>query len=337
MGKVLCFGEILLRLSPDIQNNWTQQNLLPAYVGGAELNVAFALAKWNIPVGYCTAMPGNFLSQQLIQTIQQKKIDTSAIHLSGNRIGLYYLQQGSDMKHSTVIYDRANSSFSNLKKGMIDWAIVLKDVSWFHMSAICPAISLSVAEVCEEALKASAAQGITVSIDLNYRAKLWQYGKEPNDVMPGLMQYCDIVMGNIWAAETMLAISMHKSLKENNTKEKYLEASLYTSKQVMEQFPKCTHVANTFRFQQSSYQYYTTLFSENNFLVSQEYCSEDVIDKVGSGDCFMAGLLYGFYHQLPGQEILDFAAAAAFQKFFIKGDSTTKTAEEVKAFIKNYE
>lgn len=335
MNKVLCFGEILLRLSPDNQNAWLNQNLMHTYVGGAELNVAIALALWNIPVSYCTAMPENFLSHQLIENLRQKKIDVSAIKFNGERIGLYYLQQGSDIKHSAVVYDRSNSSFANLKTGMIDWNTVFKDVSWFHLSAICPAVSNSAAEVCKEALDAASAKGITISMDLNYRAKLWQYGKNPKDIMPHLVQYCDVIMGNVWAAETMLSVSI-KELKENDNKENYLKHSSYTSQHILQQFPKCRHVANTFRFQKSNLKYYATLFSKNEFLVSQEYNTEDATDKVGSGDCFMAGLIYGFNHQLPQQETLEFATAAAFQKFFIKGDSTSKTSGEIKAFVKNH-
>src|SRR5690606_20683682 len=135
-----------------------------------------------------------------------KNIDTSAIHYSGSRVGLYYLQQGTDVKNSGVIFDRAGSSFAQLKKGMINWDEVFEGITWFHFSAIAAALSQSAAEVCEEALQAASSKGITISVDLNYRNKLWQYGKQPIEVMPGLVKYCNLVMGNLWAANVMLGI-----------------------------------------------------------------------------------------------------------------------------------
>ncbi len=333
IDKVLCFGEILLRLSPDMHGDWLTKNAMSVYAGGAELNVATALAKWNVPVSYCTAMPDNFLSKQMIHHVKQKNIDTSSIQFTGERIGLYYLEQGAEIKHANIIYDRANSSFANLKNGMIDWEKVLKDVRWFHFSAISPALSASAAEVCEEALQACVSKGITISVDLNYRVKLWQYGKKPHEIMPQLAAHCDVIMGNIWAAETMLSISIDGDVIKENSKEIYLQQSMFSSEKIIQQFPKCKAVANTFRFEKSNLVYYTTLFTSNKLLVSAEYKTEKVNDKVGSGDCFMAGLIYGLYNKLDEQETLDFATAAAFQKLFIEGDSTNKSAEEVRVFI----
>ena len=154
MSKVLCFGELLLRLSPDTEGEWLTDNLMPVFMGGAELNVATALAKWEAPVKYCTALPDNILSKQILHILSEKKIDISSVILSGDKIGIYYLPQGTDIKSQGVIYDRASSSFSQLNKNTIDWDSVLEDVTWFHFSAICPAISHEIAGVCEEALSA---------------------------------------------------------------------------------------------------------------------------------------------------------------------------------------
>ena len=151
MSKIFCFGEILLRLSPELQGEWLRHNRMSAFIGGAELNVATALGKWEVPVMYASAMPDNYLSKEIIADIQQKGIDTSAFHFSGSRLGIYYLPQGADLKHAGVIYDRANSSFAELKPGMINWDQVLENVSWFHFSAISPAVSEDAAAVCEEA------------------------------------------------------------------------------------------------------------------------------------------------------------------------------------------
>ena len=205
-GFVFCFGEILLRMSPVLNRQWIQQASIPVYVGGAELNVASALAKWNVPVRYCSAMPDHYLSHEMMEELQTKNIDVSAVHLSGNRIGVYYLPQGADLKNAGVIYDRAYSSFAELKPGMINWDKALEGCTWFHFSAISPALNENAAAVCKEALQAASAKGLTVSVDLNYRAKLWQYGKKPAEIMPGLVEYCHIIMGNLWSVESLLGI-----------------------------------------------------------------------------------------------------------------------------------
>ncbi|MEP6466467.1 MAG: sugar kinase [Parafilimonas sp.] len=330
---VLSFGEILLRLAPDAGGEWINRNALNVYTGGAELNVASALARWRVPVSYCTAMPDNFLSAQLIKSIQTQNIYTSTIIYTGNKIGLYYLLQGKEIKHEALIYDRLNSSFSELKTGMINWDEVLTGIRWFHFSAIAPALNQNVASVCKEALLACAKKSITVSVDLNHRSKLWQYGKEANEIMPELLQYCDIVMGNIWSAETMLNIIVPQNIHAINTKENYLKQAKKTSEEIINQFPKCKIVANTFRFDKENIEYYGTVFSSNNLYVSASYTTDEVIDRVGSGDCFMAGLIYGVYNHLPFQQIINFATAAGFQKLFIKGDFTDKTVEEINLFI----
>lgn len=337
MGKILSLGELLLRICPDIEGNWLKENSLPFYVGGAELNVATALALWDLPSAYLTALPENMLSEHLINHLQQKNIDTSNILFQGNRIGTYYLPKGKDLKNAGVIYDRAYSSFAELQPETVDWNAVFDDVSWFHFSAICPAINQNVTDVCEEALKAAAAKNIFISLDLNYRAKLWKYGKTPIEIMPNLAQYCNLIMGNIWAANQMLGTVLEDNVQEINTKENYLKHAWETSEAIIKAYPKCEYVANTFRFGDTGIEYYTTLFTDGKLEVSQEYSAEKIVDKVGSGDCFMAGLIYGLYKKLPVKEVLEFATAAAYGKLFIESDATTMSAEEVKNTIKNEE
>jgi 2-dehydro-3-deoxygluconokinase len=250
-------------------------------------------------------------------------------------MGLYFLTKGQDLKHDALIYDRANSGFSGIKPGTINWDKILKDVSWFHFSAICPAISQNVADVCTEVLEAAVERNITISVDLNYRSKLWKYGKTPVEVMPGLVQYCDIVMGNVWAAELMLDIPVVPNIHESGLKSIYLKESLRTSEAILKKFPKCKTVANTFRFDSTKdIKYYTTLYNNSQFYNSKEYETSEVTDKVGSGDCFMAGLIYGFYKNLNPADILEFATAAAFEKLFIMGDATSRTVEDIKNSIK---
>lgn len=329
MSRVLCFGELLMRLSPELGGKWIDQRSIPVFIGGAELNAATALALWNVPVSYCTALPGNYLSAEIVASVQDRGIDTSRIIYSGHRIGSYYLPQGADLKAAGVIYDRAYSSFSELKPGTLDWNELLKDVSWFHFSAINPALNADAAEVCREGAEAAAKKGITVSVDLNYRAKLWQYGKQPLEVMPSLVEHCHLVMGNVWAAEKMLGIPVSKDLPDN--KEAYLEQAERTSEEILRQFPNCRQAANTFRFDAGAgVNYYATLYTEEDLFISAEHKTDYITDKVGSGDTFMAGLIYGNVNGLPAQEIIEFAAAAAFSKLFIKGDATTEAAEAIK-------
>jgi 2-dehydro-3-deoxygluconokinase len=336
MNKVVCFGELLLRISPALKGEWLHQSAAAVHVGGAELNVAKALARWGVPVKYCTALPDNYLSKEICDYLKEKNIDTSGIHFSGNRIGIYYLPQGSDLKHAGVIYDRAYSSFAELKPGMIDWDTVLKGVSWFHFSAISPAVSESAALVCKEALEAAAGKNITVSVDLNYRSKLWKYGKEPMEIMPELVDYCDVVMGNIWAANTLLGIDVDEAIHNKGRKADYLAHARQTAVAIQEQFPKCKAVANTFRFdKEESMSYYASLFSEGREYVSQEFNTTEVFDKVGSGDCFMAGLIYGLHHKHAAQDIINFAASAAFGKLHEVGDATKQDVETIKKRIGN--
>lgn len=333
---VLCFGELLLRMSPRINAEWIYDNTIATYVGGAELNVATALAKWKIPSKYFTALPDHTLSKDLIKYLKEKSIDTSSIHLSGNRIGIYFLPQGSDLKNSGVIYDRAYSSFSELKPGMIDWDKTLKDVTWFHFSAINPALNLNVTALCIEALEAASKKGITISLDLNYRAKLWKYGKEPVEIMPQLAKYCDVIMGNIWAAEKLLGIPVDLKILRKNTKKAYVDHALYTSEEIIKRFPKVKTVANTFRFDRkgSAIHYYATLYTENKLYVADEIDAVNIKDKIGSGDCFMSGLIYGFYKNNSPAKIVNFSAAAAVGKMYETSDATAQSPTKISADVK---
>lgn len=335
MSKVLCFGELLMRLSPQLDGVWISHNNMPVFIGGAELNAATALANWDIPVSYCTAMPDHYLAKEVVESVEAKGIDTSRIHFSGNRIGTYYLPQGADLKNAGVIYDRAHSSFWELRPGQLDWDAILDGVNWFNFSAISPALNENVAAVCKEGAEAASKKGITVSIDLNYRAKLWQYGKQPHEVMPELVALCDVVMGNIWAEEKMLGIPVEESIPDE--KEAYLAQSQKTAEEILKRFPKCRQVANTFRFDRAEgLHYYATLYTNSQLFVSTQYETKTVIDRVGSGDTFMAGLIYGNYHKHLPQEVIDFAAAAAFNKLFIKGDASTASVEDIRKGILHY-
>ncbi|AKD03728.1 sugar kinase [Pontibacter korlensis] len=338
MGKVLSFGELLLRICPDEGGQWLNENRLPFYVGGAEANVATALALWEVPSSYMTALPDNFLAEQLVTYLKGRNVGTESIVYQEGRLGLYYLPKGKDLKNAGVIYDRSGSAYANLQPGTINWDEAFEGVSWLHFSAICPAINQAVADVCEEALKVAKQKNIFVSLDLNYRAKLWKYGKDPVEVMPALAERCDLIMGNIWAAHMMLGIKLDEELISERDKESLVQHAQLTSEEITKRFPNCQVVANTFRFDyaEEGIRYYTTLYANEELTVSQEYVAEKILDKVGSGDCFMAGLIYGLYNGHSPSQTLEFATAAAFSKLFIPSDATTATVAEVNKTLETY-
>ncbi len=322
-SKVLCFGELLLRISPASHTDIAAKQPMLLYVGGAEANVATALAGWGVPVKYCTVLPDNFMSRHMLHYLEYKGIYTSSVLMAGNRIGVYFLERGADLK-GNMVYDRDHSSFSELKRGMIDWDMVLADVSWFNFSAISPALNAAVADVCLEAVEAASARNIKISVDLNYRSRLWKYGKKPVEIMPALVEHCDLVMGNIWSANTLLGTPVDEHIHDKRSKHAYTDHAAATSIEIMKRFPKCTAVAKTFRFDGDANQinYYTSLYTGGQAYNSNEFSCKGVADRSGSGDCFMAGLIYGMYNKHAPQDILSYASAAAFGKLQEMGDAT---------------
>lgn len=323
---VLTFGEILLRLSPD--TDWMKHSGIPAYLGGAELNVAMTLAAWNLPVSYVSAMPDNNFSKNIINYIEQAGVDVSKMIYGGNRLGLYYLPQGSDLKNMGVIYDRRYSSFFTLNISDINWDLLFEGVKHFHMTAINPAINQNLADLSLETIKQASKQNITISFDLNYRSKLWQYGKKPVEIIPEIVKHCDWVMGNIWATEKMLGIPI--DLK-GDSRQDFLRSSEESSRKIVAEFPKVKKVVNTFRFDRpdGGINYYGTLFSEDKLIASKEIKVDTIVDRAGSGDCFMAGIIYGIYRGFSQEKTVDFAATAATGKFLEYGDFTRQRVEEI--------
>jgi 2-dehydro-3-deoxygluconokinase len=328
MSSVICFGEILLRFSPFPNDESFALQQMPVFIGGAELNVAQALAKWNIAVDYCTAMPDNFLTQSILGFIAKKGIGTNAVYKGGERMGVYYLQQGTDVKNDTVVFDRANSSFATLQPGQINWTTILKDKKWFHCSAIAASLSQSAAEVCLEAIKAARQLGITVSLDLNYRSKLWKYGKQPTEIMPALIKHCDVVMGNIWSVENLLGLPSPVNSSEGKTNEELVAAAQQSMAALQTSYPNIHTIAYTFRLAEN---YFAILSNDNKTYKSSIHQLQNVIDKVGSGDCFMAGLIHGFSNEESPQHIINFAASAAVGKLYEKGDNTQQSVAQIKS------
>jgi 2-dehydro-3-deoxygluconokinase len=335
MTKVLCFGELLLRFPFADNGRWTGNSAMNVFIGGAELNVATALAKWQMPVKYFTALPDNFIAKDITAYLLQKNIDASPILYTGNRIGIYYLKEGGDIKSAATVFDRQHSSFATLKTGVVDWDKVLDNVSWFHFSAIAAAVSEEAAALCTEVLQAASKKNITISVDLNYRALLWKYGKTPLQIMPGLVKYCNVVMGNIWSANTLLGIPVSTAINENSTQADYLAHATQTAQEIFKQFPTCKWVANTFRFDANAnnINYYAALDTGSQQTVSPLFKTNAVKDKVGSGDCFMAGLIYGICKNHLPKDIISFAAAAAFGKLQEKGDATNNSIENVNMIL----
>jgi 2-dehydro-3-deoxygluconokinase len=323
--KILCFGETLLRLSPALPMEWIKTSSMPVYIGGAELNVAQALALWHHDVRYVTALPRQFVADEIIASFSAKGIDTSRIERCGDRIGLYYLPQQSELKSSEVVYDRAQSSFAMLAPGSIDWEAALDGCDWLHLSAISPALQRNVFDLCLEAVTVASEKGIPISIDLNFRSRLWQYGVSPVSLMPELVAYCDVVMGNLWAAAQLLGIPSTIENSEGKSTEELIRAAEESMQALQSAFPKAKYIAYTFRMTQ---QYFAVLY-HNAMVVSPIFALDKVVDKVGSGDCFMAGLIHGIRQQHSDSNIISFATVAAVNKMGESGDATRSDLSEI--------
>ncbi len=331
MNKVIAYGEILFRITPDPKAFAAEFSL-----GGAELNVATALAAWGTDICYVSRLPENVLSKNIESQVQDLNIDTSRMLWGGERIGIYYMAPGGDMQSHSVVYDRKYSSFSELQPGTVDWDSILEGAKWLHWTAITPAINENAVALCHEMLQAAIKKNITISTDLNYRRLLWKYGKLPHEVMPALVQYCDVIMGNIWSAKDMLGIEWNEKELIRGNKESCGTMALQVAENIVRQFPKCKKVAFTFRFTEPGGQlnYFATLYNGTGILDSISFNREVVVDSVGSGDSFMAGLIYGMLQDMPDQDLINFAAASAVSKLNIKGDANTTPVAEIKQLIK---
>lgn len=335
MAKICCFGELLLCLSPSLGGEWIQHGSMPVYVGGAELNVARALAKWGVSVKYVSAVPANYLSEEIEQQLNKESVEFVSLPSSGDRIGIYYLPEGKDLKNAGVIYDRAYSSFAALEPGTINWKKILKDCTHFHFSAISPALNQNIAIICKEALEAATALDLVISVDLNYRSKLWQYGKKPIDIMPDLVTHCHIMMGNIWSAHELLGVAIDKDPHRKTAKEHYASLANETTADIFKHYPNCRQVANTFRFtHDGAVSYFATLHDTLNTAVSKTFVADKVVDPVGSGDCFMGALLYGdITKKYQSSLLVSVAASAAYGKLAERGDHTQQSIQQIESRI----
>ena len=324
MSRVVTFGEILLRLSPPSHLRLTQTKSLDLYYGCAEANVAASLAKFGISVKFITAVPKNELGESSISMLRSFGVEPIAF-VQGKRLGIYYFEQGASERPGKVVYDREDSAFSELRKGMIDWESAFDGAEWFHWSGITPSLSQNLADVLEEGLKVASEKGLTISADLNYRPTLWQYGKKANEVMPNLVQYCDVLLGGIGESDVVMGIPT----KENESPEHIF------GKWMME-FPKLKTIVTTKRLRAdaSSNAVSASFFDGNNLINSKEYNISHIIDRIGAGDAFMAGTIYGLMTWPKDYKFsLEFAVAATCLKHSISGDINLATVEEIQALV----
>lgn len=336
MKKVITFGEIMLRLSPPGFLRFSQTNSFDAIYGGGESNVAVSLAGYGIPSEFVTRLPDNDIGRCALMELRKRNVETRHIQFGGERLGIYFLETGAVSRGSKVIYDRAHSSISTIKKGSVDWAEVFEGAGWFHWTGITPAISQEAADVCLEAIRAANEAGVTVSTDLNYRAKLWKYGKTPGEVMPELVEGCDVILGNEEDAEK------HFGIQPDNvdiTKGESMDSKAYLSvcKQLKDRFPRAKKIITTLRgsISASHNTWAGVLYNGSDFLESPEYQITHIVDRVGGGDSFMAGLIYGLLtYKDDDQKALNFAVAASCLKHTIYGDSNLVTVEEVEKLMK---
>lgn len=323
MKGILCFGEILIRQQA-IGNSFFEpdNNLLRVYPGGSEANVATALSQMGEKVYYFSAFPNHSLSDEILQVLDGLQVNTSKVTKSGDRIGSYILLSANGLTKGEVIYDRKYSSFSLLTADQLDYDSLFEDVDWFHWTALTPALNQEWAVLMKTVLVEAERRGITVSVDLNYRNRLWQYGQEPIAVMPDLVQHCDVVMGNIWAANKMLGTSIDDSLDRQTSVEEYSAYSTKSAQEIFEKFPKVKHVANTFRFMDNPTHnyFYGVYHNAQSNATSTIRETNSVVDRIGSGDAFMGGFIHALRSTDDPQRIVDIATGAGYEKLFVEGD-----------------
>ena len=320
--KVVTFGEVMLRLSTHGFARFTQASGFDATYAGAEANVAASLVHFGVPAAHVTRFPNNDLGAAAAQALRKLGVDTSYIIYGDERMGVYFLENGAIIRASRIIYDRFESAFSQIRKGAIDWDVVLKDTGWFHYTGITPAISQGAADVCLEALKVANKKGITVSGDINYRRNLWRYGKSARDIMPALISLTDILVAGANDMENSMGIKADSF--EDACRDSFRK------------FPNLKKIAKTNRDSISSSHNKITakLFNGKKILKSKTYDLTHIVDRVGAGDAFMAALISGWLSEKSDQDTLEFATAACAWKHTVEGDVNLASREEIESVVK---
>ncbi len=336
MNKVVTFGELMLRLAPPGFLRFSQTNSFDVVYGGGESNVAVSLANYGVPVDFVTRLPKNDIGECALMEMRKRGVNTQNIVFGGDRLGIYFLETGAVSRGSKVVYDRAHSAMAGIAPGMVDWKKVFEGASWFHWTGITPAISQGAADACLEAVKVASSLGITISTDLNYRAKLWKYGGDREAIMTELTSYCDIILGNEEDAEMHFGIKpegINVQTEGHNVK---AEAFLSVCEQMMKKFPRAKKVITTLRgsISASHNTWAGVLYDGQKMYESSQYQVTHIVDRVGGGDSFMGGLIYGLLkYPDDDQKALNFAVAASCLKHTIKGDANLVTVPEVEKLM----
>ncbi|EAQ38145.1 2-dehydro-3-deoxygluconokinase [Dokdonia sp. MED134] len=330
MSKVVTFGEIMLRLSTERFLRFSQAKTFGATYGGGEFNVAVSLNNLGVPAEFVTRLPYNEIGDTALQEIKKLGVGDTHIHRGGDRLGIYFLETGAGTRASNVVYDRARSSMATVTKGAFDWETIFKGASWFHWSGITPAISEQAALECLEAVKMAKKMGLTISTDLNYRSKLWKWGKEPHEVMPELLKYSNLILGDIDTAYFMLG---EPKVQPNYHDEKSLPV-LYDK--LFKMCPDLKQVATTLRYSVSaSHQRIGGILYDGD-QIYKAHVQEvtPVVDRVGSGDAFMGGLAYGLIDKpMEKQRAIDIAVASCCLKHTIYGDYNLVSLQDIERFM----
>ncbi|MEJ2112927.1 MAG: sugar kinase [Flavobacteriaceae bacterium] len=337
MKKIVTFGEIMLRLAPKNQLRFSQANEFNVIYGGGESNVAVSLANYGLDVEFVTRLPKNDIGECALMEMRKRNVGTNHIAFGGDRLGIYFLETGAVSRGSKVVYDRAHSAMSTIEPGMIDWKVVFKDAHWFHWTGITPAISQSSADACLEAVKVASEMGVTISTDLNYRAKLWNYCDDAKreDIMTELTSYCDIVLGNEEDAHKHFGIHPKGLDVHKDGHDVSAEAFLSVCTQMMEKFPRAKKVITTLRgsISASHNTWAGVMYNGKEMVKSPTYQITHIVDRVGGGDSFMGGLIYGLNTYDNDQDALNFAVAASCLKHTIYGDANLVTVPEVEKLM----
>lgn len=336
MQKVVTFGEIMLRLATPDYLRFIQSSNLTATFGGGEANVAVSLANYGIEAEFITRLPQNEIGDWCISELRKHNVGTHNIIRGGDRVGIYFLETGAVARPSKVVYDRSGSSISDIEAGSIDWKEIFKGVKWFHWTGITPAISQQAADMCLEAIKVANEMGVTVSCDLNYRKNLWKYGKDASDIMPALVEGCDVILGNEEDAEKVFGIKPEGFEVEHTGGE--VDANDFESvcKQMMKRFPRAKKVIVTLRGSiNANHNTWGGCLYSDKLYQSRRYDITHIVDRVGGGDSFMGGLIYGLMtYENDDQKALDFAVAASCLKHTVYGDFNLVTVSEVENLMK---
>jgi 2-dehydro-3-deoxygluconokinase len=332
MPEVVTFGEIMLRLNPPGFQRFVQADSFDVSYGGAEASVAVSLVNYGMPAAFVTCLPCNEIGQAAVNYLRQFGVDTSHIIRKGDRIGIYFLEIGANQRPSKVIYDRARSAVSEVKPGTISWNSAFSRAKWFHFTGITPALSQSAADVSLEAVKSAKEKGLTVSCDLNYRGKLWKYGKTAADVMTGLMMYVDVAIGNEEDCEKIFGIKgADVKIAGEVSAEKYLSVT----RELTKRFPNLKKVGITLRGSISATHntWSAVLYDGKRLYSSTKYDITNVVDRLGSGDAFTGALIYSLLSGKNDQEALDFATAASALKHSIPFDLNLVSKEEAESLV----